>query len=120
MATAGRSVLFSGVTVAVSLAALVLVPIPFLRSIGLGGLLIPLFSVATSLTLVPAILSAVGPAAAVAAQQAPLGRNRFWTAGGHDGARPPLADDRRHHAWCCSRWRRPCSGCASGRRSSPA
>ena len=59
--TAGRSVLFSGVTVAVSLAALVLVPLPFLRSIGLGGLLIPLFSVATTLTLVPALLSAVGP-----------------------------------------------------------
>jgi len=61
MATAGRSVLFSGVTVAVSLASLILVPLPFLRSIGLGGLLIPLLSVATSLTLVPALLSAFGP-----------------------------------------------------------
>lgn len=60
MSTAGRSVLFSGVTVAVSLAALVLVPLPFLRSIGLGGLLIPLFSVATSLTLVPVVLSVAG------------------------------------------------------------
>jgi RND superfamily putative drug exporter len=60
MATAGRSVLFSGVTVAVSLAALVLVPLPFLRSIGLGGLLIPLFSVATSLTLLPVLLRATG------------------------------------------------------------
>lgn len=60
MATAGRSVLFSGTTVAVSLAALVLVPLPFLRSIGFGGLLIPLFSVATALTLVPALLSAAG------------------------------------------------------------
>ena len=48
MATAGRSVVFSGVTVAVSLAALVVVPLPFLRSIGLGGLLIPLLSVLTS------------------------------------------------------------------------
>ena len=61
METAGRSVFFSGVTVAVSLAALVLVPLPFLRSIGLGGLLIPLLSVATVLTLVPALLSAFGP-----------------------------------------------------------
>lgn len=61
MATAGRSVLFSGVTVAVSLAALIAVPLPFLRSIGLGGLLIPLLSVATSLTLVPVILHTVGP-----------------------------------------------------------
>ncbi len=62
VATAGRSVLFSGVTVAVSLAALVAVPLPFLRSIGLGGLLIPLLSVATSLTLVPVLLATVGPA----------------------------------------------------------
>jgi len=61
MATAGRSVVFSGITVAVSLAALVAVPLPFLRSIGLGGLLIPLLSVATSTTLVPAVLHAVGP-----------------------------------------------------------
>ena len=49
---------FSGFTVAVSLAALVLVPLPFLRSIGFGGLLIPLLSVATAVTLVPALLSA--------------------------------------------------------------
>ena len=61
MATAGRSVVFSGITVAVSLAALVAVPLPFLRSIGLGGLLIPLLSVATSTTLVPAVLHAIGP-----------------------------------------------------------
>lgn len=61
MLTAGRSVLFSGVTVAVSLAGLIAVPLPFLRSIGLGGLLIPLLSVATSLTLVPVLLAAVGP-----------------------------------------------------------
>jgi RND superfamily putative drug exporter len=60
MATAGRSVLFSGVTVAVSLAALVAVPLPFLRSIGLGGLLIPLLSVATSLSLLPVLLATAG------------------------------------------------------------
>ncbi len=61
METAGRSVLFSGVTVAVSLAALVAVPLPFLRSIGLAGLLIPLLSVLTALTLVPALLDRIGP-----------------------------------------------------------
>ncbi|CAA9440020.1 MAG: hypothetical protein AVDCRST_MAG35-3215, partial [uncultured Quadrisphaera sp.] len=60
MATAGRSVLFSGITVTISLAALVAVPLPFLRSIGLGGLLIPLLSVATALTLVPVLLASVG------------------------------------------------------------
>ena len=41
-ATAGRSVLFSGVTVTVSLAALALTSVPFLRSIGLTAMLIPL------------------------------------------------------------------------------
>ena len=61
MATAGRSVVFSGLTVTVSLAALVAVPVPFLRSIGLGGLLIPLLSVLTALTLVPVLLRTVGP-----------------------------------------------------------
>ncbi|UYM04608.1 MMPL family transporter [Solicola gregarius] len=61
LTTAGRSVVFSGITVAVSLAALVVTPLPFLRSIGLGGLLIPLLSVATAVTLVPVVLSRFGP-----------------------------------------------------------
>jgi len=60
-ATAGRSVVFSGITVTVSLAALALTTVPFLRSIGLAGLLIPLISVAVSATLLPVILDAVGP-----------------------------------------------------------
>jgi RND superfamily putative drug exporter len=60
-ATAGRSVLFSGLTVTVSLAALALTTVPFLRSIGLAGLLIPLVSIAVSATLLPVILDALGP-----------------------------------------------------------
>ena len=59
--TAGHAVLASGVTVAISLLALLVVPVPFLRSMGLGGMLIPLVSVAVVLTLLPALLSAVGP-----------------------------------------------------------
>lgn len=78
MATAGRAVVFSGVTVAVSLAALVLLPIPFLRSIGLGGLLIPLFSVAISLTLVPALLSAAGPRLNWPRRKPAVTRSRLW------------------------------------------
>lgn len=58
--TAGRSVLFSGVTVAVSLAALIALPVPFLRSVGFTGLLIPVISVVASLTLLPALLLVVG------------------------------------------------------------
>jgi putative drug exporter of the RND superfamily len=80
VATAGRSVVFSGVTVAVSLAALVLVPIPFLRSIGLGGLLIPLFSVAVSLTLVPALLSSIGPKMNWPRRKPAVTRSRLWAA----------------------------------------
>jgi RND superfamily putative drug exporter len=54
-------VLASGVTVAISLLALIIVPVPFLRSMGLGGMLIPLVSVAVVLTLLPAMLSKIGP-----------------------------------------------------------
>ncbi len=59
--TAGKAVVFSGVTVAVGLAALIVLPVPFLRSMGLGGMLIPLVSTAVSLTLLPAILGGIGP-----------------------------------------------------------
>ena len=59
--TAGHAVLASGVTVAISLLALLVVPVPFLRSMGLGGMLIPLVSVAVVLTLLPALLSTIGP-----------------------------------------------------------
>jgi RND superfamily putative drug exporter len=58
---AGHAVLASGVTVAISLLALIIVPVPFLRSMGLGGMLIPLVSVAVVLTLLPAMLSKIGP-----------------------------------------------------------
>lgn len=43
--TAGRAVVLSGATVAVGLLSLVLLPVPFLRSIGLGGMLIPLVAI---------------------------------------------------------------------------
>jgi RND superfamily putative drug exporter len=41
MATAGRSVAFSGLTVAAGMLVLIVVPVPLVRSIGLGGMLIP-------------------------------------------------------------------------------
>jgi RND superfamily putative drug exporter len=61
MKTAGHAVLASGVTVAISLMALIVVPVPFLRSMGIGGMLIPLVSVSVCLTLLPALLSKIGP-----------------------------------------------------------
>jgi putative drug exporter of the RND superfamily len=60
METAGRAVVFSGTTVAIGLLALVALPLPFLRSVGYGGMLIPLISVIVALTLLPVVLSSLG------------------------------------------------------------
>jgi RND superfamily putative drug exporter len=60
METAGRAVLFSGATVAIGLALLLFMPLPFVRSIGVGGFLIPISSIAAALTLQPALLSVYG------------------------------------------------------------
>ena len=59
--TAGHAVLASGITVAISLVALIVVQVPLIRSMGFGGMLIPLTSVLVVLTLLPACLSLVGP-----------------------------------------------------------
>jgi RND superfamily putative drug exporter len=61
MATAGRAVVFSGTTVAVGLLALIVLPLPFLRSVGYGGMLIPLVATASAITLLPVILATIGP-----------------------------------------------------------
>jgi RND superfamily putative drug exporter len=61
MQHAGSSVVFSGTTVAISLIALLALPVPFLRSIGIAGLLIALVSVAVAITLLPVVLATVGP-----------------------------------------------------------
>ena len=61
MATAGEAVVFSGTTVGIGLLALVVLPVPFLRSIGYAGMLIPIVSVLVSITLLPVILATIGP-----------------------------------------------------------
>jgi RND superfamily putative drug exporter len=61
MDTAGHAVFFSGLTVAIGLLALIVLPVPFMRSIGMGGALIPFASVLVTLTLTPAILGGIGP-----------------------------------------------------------
>jgi trehalose monomycolate/heme transporter len=60
MATAGRATLFSGAVVALGLALLVFMPLPFMRSMGVGGLAVPLFSIAASATFLPALLAVMG------------------------------------------------------------
>jgi RND superfamily putative drug exporter len=61
METAGRAVVFSGITVAIGLLALIALPLPFLRSMGYGGLLIPLVSTLVAITLLPVVLAKLGP-----------------------------------------------------------
>ena len=60
MTHAGRSVIVSGSTVAVGLLSLVILPLPFIRSMGIGGMLIPAVSVLAAITLLPALLAVLG------------------------------------------------------------
>jgi RND superfamily putative drug exporter len=60
MATAGRAVVFSGVAVAIGLAMLLFMPLPFMRGFGIGGLVIPAVSVLAAVTFLPAALSLAG------------------------------------------------------------
>ncbi|HKB21148.1 MAG TPA: MMPL family transporter [Gaiellaceae bacterium] len=56
METAGRAVVFSGTAVAIGLALMLAMPLPFMRGFGVAGLLIPLVSVLAALTLLPVLL----------------------------------------------------------------
>lgn len=58
--SAGRSVAFSGLTVAIAMAALILPPLAFVRSMGLGGVLVVLLTVLASLSALPAMLALLG------------------------------------------------------------
>ena len=60
MRTAGRAVIFSGATVAIGLALLLFMPLPFIRAIGVAGFLIPLVSLFAAATLQPALLVLYG------------------------------------------------------------
>ncbi len=61
MDTAGKAVLFSGVTVLIALSAVLLVPSPAFRSMAVGIMLAVSFVLAASLTLLPAVLAKLGP-----------------------------------------------------------
>ena len=60
MTHAGHSVIVSGTTVAIGLLALVVLPLPLVRSMGIAGMLIPAVSVLASITLLPALLAVLG------------------------------------------------------------
>ena len=61
MKFAGHSVVFSGLTVAISLLAALVVPVPFLRNMAVAGFFIPLVSIAVAVTLLPVLLATIGP-----------------------------------------------------------
>jgi uncharacterized membrane protein YdfJ with MMPL/SSD domain len=61
LATAGRTVLFSALTVAAAMASLLVFPLRFLYSMGIGGVLGSLTAAAVALTVLPALLAALGP-----------------------------------------------------------
>ena len=60
MTHAGKAVIVSGTTVAIGLLSLIVLPMPFIRSVGIGGMLIPAVSVLAAITLLPALLAVLG------------------------------------------------------------
>jgi RND superfamily putative drug exporter len=80
MATAGRAVILSGITVAISLLALAVLPVPYLRSIGFAGFFIPLTSIAVAITLLPVLLSTIGPKLDRHRLRRETSASTFWTA----------------------------------------
>src|SRR5207247_4239600 len=79
METAGRAVVFSGITVAIGLLALIALPLPFLRSMGYGGMLIPLVSTLVAITLLPVILAKLGPRLDWPHKRTDKRASRAWT-----------------------------------------
>jgi RND superfamily putative drug exporter len=79
MQTAGRAVVFSGTTVAIGLLAMVVLPLPFLRSIGFAGMLIPLISVLVAMTLLPVVLASFGDRLDWPHKRSDKAASRPWT-----------------------------------------
>jgi putative drug exporter of the RND superfamily len=92
MDTAGKAVLFSGLTVLISLSAVLLVPSPAFRSTSLGIMLAVVFVLAATLTLLPAVLAKLGPR---------LDRFALRRSG------PAVHHSPRSAAWAQRLWRRP-------------
>ncbi|MBZ5736379.1 MMPL family transporter [Nocardioides sp. TRM66260-LWL] len=76
LATAGRTVLFSGLTVAAAMASLLIFPQGFLRSMGFGGMAAVLVAVLAALTVLPAVLRLLGPRIDAGRLPGRLGRRR--------------------------------------------
>jgi RND superfamily putative drug exporter len=91
-ASAGSAVVFSGLTVAIGLLSLIVLPVPFLRSVGIGGMLVPLIAVAAALTLLPVTLSTIGPwLDRLRVRRGSTTSSRFWERWGRLITRRPWA-----------------------------
>ena len=77
MDTAGKAVMFSGLTVLISLSAVLLVPSPAFRSTALGIMLADVFVLAATLTLLPAVLVRLGARVSIAVLVVGLGSLAF-------------------------------------------
>lgn len=85
-ATAGRAVLFSGLTVLVSLIGMLLIPHTVFKSLAAGAMLVVVFAILASLTLLPAVLNILGkrvnswrlPFTAKRGVRREMGRKGFW------------------------------------------
>ena len=80
VATAGRSIFFSGLAVLIGLSGLLFFPFMFMRSIGVAGVVVVFVSVCAALTLLPAVLGVLGHkvnALAVRRSRGPVGAG-FW------------------------------------------
>ena len=106
METAGRAVVFSGTTVAIGLLAMVVLPLPFLRSIGYAGMLIPLVSVIVATTLLPIVLVKAGNRLDWPHMRCDDRRQPLVDAVGAAGRPPALVRRRRRPRSC---WPRSCS-----------
>ncbi|MCD0442468.1 MMPL family transporter [Glycomyces sp. A-F 0318] len=78
VASAGRTVVFSAVTVAASLSVLLLMPFPFLRSFGYAGIVVPLAAVLGAVVVLPAALAVWGRKVELRRPARPLERGRWF------------------------------------------
>ncbi|WP_306319867.1 MULTISPECIES: MMPL family transporter [unclassified Streptomyces] len=88
---AGRTILFSGLTVAVSLSGLLVFPSPFLRSMGLAVAAVVVVDMLAALTLLPALLTRFGARIAPAKKLPPGAEGRVFARLARFAARRPLA-----------------------------
>jgi RND superfamily putative drug exporter len=79
MATAGRAVLVSAAVVAVGQLALVVLPVPAMRSVAYAGMLIPLVSALVALTLLPVVLASIGRRVDWPRRRTETAPSRAWT-----------------------------------------